>query len=55
MGKLWCLTIKYDMTIDKNLFKIDYDVNVNVTALKKKIKEEMKPNLNDFVTNLFIV
>ena len=43
------------MIIDKNPFKIDYDVNINVTALKKKIKKEMKPNLNDFVANSFIV
>jgi len=43
MGKLWCLAIKHDMTLDKDPFKVDYDDNDNVTALKEKVKEE-KPN-----------
>ena len=38
MGKLWCLTIKHDMTIDGNLLKVDYDDNDNVAGLKEKIK-----------------
>ena len=42
------------MTLNEDPFKVDYDDNDDVTALKKKIKEEMKPNLNDFATNLFI-
>ena len=43
MGKLWCLAIKHDMTIDRDPFKVEYDDNDDVAALKKKIKEE-KPN-----------
>ena len=55
MGKLWCLAIKHDMTIDEDPFKVDYDDNDDVASLKEKIKEEMKPNLNDFATNSFTV
>jgi len=43
MGKLWCLTIKHDMTIDGNPFQVEYDNNDNVTTLKEKVKEK-KPN-----------
>jgi len=31
------------MTLNGNLLKVEYDDNDNITALKKKIKEE-KPN-----------
>ena len=43
MGKLWCLAIKHDMTLDGEPFLVDYDDNDSVATLKKKIKEE-KPN-----------
>ena len=41
------------MTLNEDPFKVDYDDNDDITALKKKIKEEMKPNLNDFAANSF--
>ena len=43
MGKLWCLAIKHDMTIDGNPFQVEYDDNDNVAALKEKVKGK-KPN-----------
>ena len=43
MGKLWYLTIKYDMTLDGDPLKVDYDDNDDVTALKDKVKGK-KPN-----------
>ena len=43
MGKLWCLTIKHDMTALGGLFEVEYDDNDSVATLKKKVKEE-KPN-----------
>jgi len=41
--QVWCLTIKHDMTLDGELFLVDYDDNDSIAMLKKKIKEE-KPN-----------
>jgi len=43
MGKLWCLTIKHNMTPLGGLFEVEYDDNDNIAMLKKKVKEE-KPN-----------
>ena len=34
---------------------MECDDNNSVTMLKKKIKEEMKPKLNDFTANLLTV
>jgi len=53
MGKLWCLAIKHDMTPEEDPFKVEYDDNDDVAALKEKVKEEMKPN--DFAANSFTV
>ena len=44
MGKLWCLTIKHDMTINGNPLKVDYDDNDDVAALKEKIKIKKSNN-----------
>ena len=38
MGKLWCLAIKHDMTPEEDPFKVEYDDNDDVAALKEKVK-----------------
>ena len=53
--QVWCLAIKHDMTALGGLFEVEYDDNDNVAVLKKKVKEEMKPKLDDFAANSFIV
>ena len=45
MGKLWYLTIKYDMTLNGDLLKVDYNDNDNVAALKEKVKGEKEISL----------
>ena len=44
MHKLWCLVVEHDMTPLGNLFEVEYDDNDSVATLKKKVKEEEKPN-----------
>ena len=55
MGKLWCLIIKHNMKPLGDLFQVECDDNDSVTMLKKKVKEEMKPKLNNFTANLLTV
>ena len=45
MGKLWCLTIKHDMTLNGDPLKVDYNDNNDVAALKEKVKgkKEISP------------
>jgi len=45
MGKLWYLTIKYDMNLNGDLLKVDYNNNDNVAALKEKVKGEKEISL----------
>ena len=45
MRKLWCLAIKHDMTLNRDLLKMDYNDNDNIAALKEKVKgkKEISP------------
>ena len=43
------------MTPEEDPFQVEYDDNDNVAVLKKKVKEEMKPKLDDFAANSFTV
>ena len=55
MGKLWCLVIEHNMKPLGDLFQVECDDNDSVAVLKKKVKEEMKPELNDFTANSLTV
>jgi len=41
---VWCLAIKHDITPLGGLFEVEYDNNVSVTMLKKKIKIKKSNN-----------
>ena len=45
MGKLWCLAIKHDMTLDGDPLKVDYDDNDDVAALKEEVKGKKEISL----------
>ena len=47
------LIIKYDMASWGNAFDVEYDDNVSISTLKDKVKEMMKPDLNNFAANSF--
>ena len=60
---MWCkfavvkliikLVIKYDMASWGNAFDMEYDDNVSIFTLKDKVKEMMKPDLDNFAANSF--
>ena len=49
------LVIKYDMASWGNAFDVEYDDNVSISTLKDKVKEMMKPDLDNFAANSFSV